>query len=209
MQRQVFIGILVGLILVGGIITWLNFNPSTEASPRTNTQISAFTRNGTITSFDNDLLKVSTDLGELSFTLESNPEIISDSATITQDDLLIGDNIDISYTDSNGAFTVSRIEKLPNQTDSASIPPGEFTLTIIPLCNGGQTENLLSWTAAENAFNYSIVIDGQVITQVNSQSYTHRTNLVVGQVYSYQVIAQNSQGESRSKEIPITIESCQ
>lgn len=209
MQRHVFLGSAIGLALVVGIVAWLNFQTS-EASPITTNQLSTFTRTGTISSIEGSQITVNTDQGELKLNLPTETLITDQNNNpIDAVELAVNDNITITYLAAGNTFTANQIEKNGLGNNQATIAPGDFNLTVVPLCNGGQPENLLTWTAAENVFDYTVAVNGQALTKTTNQTYNHRTNLEAGSTLKYQIIANNNQGQSRTKEIELIVSSCQ
>lgn len=73
-------------------------------------------------------------------------------------------------------------------------PPGDFTLSVLPECNGTTSQIKLSWTASSNATNYDIYRNGTLYASNISGTQYLNTYITNGATYTYSVKARNSTG---------------
>jgi len=79
-----------------------------------------------------------------------------------------------------------------NLTCSITPPPGTFTLTATPECNGTTSQVKLTWTTSANATSYDLYRNGVVYAgNITGTQYTN-TAVTVGTNYTYSVKAKNA-----------------
>lgn len=85
-------------------------------------------------------------------------------------------------------------------TATCASPPGSFTVTVTPTCQGATPENLVSWTGAIGRTNpYQVFRDGAVIATVDTGSYTDGAT-ISGSTHTYFIRASNSTGSTDSNQ---------
>ena len=86
---------------------------------------------------------------------------------------------------------------------SGGAPPGSFTLTATPECNGTVPQIRLNWTAASGANIYRIYRNGTELNSVTGTQFIN-TSVTAGTTYSYYIRAENIYGYSFSNEVSAT-----
>ena len=86
-------------------------------------------------------------------------------------------------------------------------PPGAFTLTLTPECDGTTSQIRLNWTSSSGATSYEIYRNGTLIYTPTSNQFIN-TTVTTGVSYSYYVKAKNSGGSTNSNTLSATAPNC-
>ncbi|HAQ19498.1 MAG TPA: hypothetical protein DCR40_09740, partial [Prolixibacteraceae bacterium] len=99
-------------------------------------------------------------------------------------------------------------------TSSTTSPPGSFSLTLTPECDGTTSQIRLNWTESANATSYEIYRDGSLYfptdgTKLTGTQFINKgSKVIAGTSYSYYIKAINSAGSTNSSTKSATAPNC-